>query len=50
MTAGVLTYDAAIGQDEADPVLAATSLYRFFRAGDEGNPCAAGGLGDTARR
>lgn len=35
MTAGVLTEAAAIGWDGAAPVLAATSLYRFFRAGDE---------------
>lgn len=35
MIAGALPDATAIGADEAAPVLAATSLYRFFRAGDE---------------
>ncbi len=35
MTAGVLAGVAALGVDGSAPVLAATSLYRFFRAGEE---------------
>jgi putative ABC transport system ATP-binding protein len=35
MTGGTRTGATAIDRDDAAPVLEATSLYRFFRAGDE---------------